>query len=1155
MSEKTIIPEYNFKKQEEKWQKKWEAEKLYQPDLDKAQKPFYNLMMFPYPSAEGLHIGGVYTFTGVDTFGRLKKMQGYDVFEPIGLDGFGIHSENYAMKIGEHIKEVSGRTEKNFYRQLSSIGNMYDWSRTVETYKPEYYKWTQWLFLKLFEKGLAYQKEAKVNWCPWCKTVLSDEQVIQGLCERCDSQVEKKELKQWFFKITDYAERLLKNLEWIDWSEDVKTNQKNWIGKSEGAKVKFSISNNQSLTSKEDVLILHGWEGSSQTDWIPETKKYLESLGHKVYAFDAPNTEKPVFEEWLEFIEDKIEKNKLKEFILIGHSMGGLLAGKLAEKYSLNQLVLVAPVGPKGSEGYLQQFGEKITPEELEVFRKYQNRELDVQKIKKNAKKMQIIFGEKDPWIPKEIREFYINNFPEAKIQILEGQGHISGDEGVKKCKELENLFNLEIEVFTTRPDTLFGATYMVLAPEHELIENLKDQIENWEEVEKYITQAKNKSEQERKEEEKDKTGVEVKGIKAINPVNNEEIPIWIADYVLAGYGTGAIMAVPAHDERDWEFAKKYGIEIKTVVAPYLLDKKFPPKPDKNTKERDVVAAIVKNPKTNEYLCLEWTKTTWQSFITGGIDGEKIQEAARREVWEESGYKNLKFIKEIKGGPIFAEFYRLHKGDNVIAKFRYLVFELENEERDEIDSEELKKHKPVWIKEEEIENFINVGNQKIAWYRYKNGDKAYTELGQAINSDFLDGLKTEEAKAKMIEWLEEKGLGKKSIDYKLRDWCVSRQRYWGPPIPIIHCKKCGAVPVPEKDLPVELPDMEDFLPEGKGRGPLAKNKEFVNVKCPTCGGDAERETDVSDPFVDSAWYFLRYPSTEFDTETINKERAKKWLPVDSYIGGKEHTVLHLLYSRFITMVLNDLGYIEFEEPYKRFFGHGLITKDGAKMSKSKGNVINPDEMLEKYGADAVRLYLRFLGDFSQGGDWRDDGAEGMSRFVKKTWSLFFELNGNGNGVEKTHMIDRTIKVIGEDIDKLSFNTAVARYMEFINWIKDNSNNFNQEQLERVKEVMALVIAPMAPFMAEEFWASLGNKKSIFVEKWPEYDENNLEDDSFELVVQINGKVRDKIMLSRGISEEEAKKKALHSEKISKNLDGQEPKKVIYIKEKLINIVI
>ncbi len=1049
MDDKKNNPEYNFKEIEKKWQKYWEDEELYQPDMDKAEKPFYNLMMFPYPSAEGLHIGGVCTFTGVDTFGRFKKMQGYDVFEPIGLDGFGIHSENYAMKIGEHIKNVSARTEKNFYRQLSSIGNMYDWSRTVETYKPEYYKWTQWLFLQMYKKGLAYQKKAKVNWCPWCKTVLSDEQVIQGKCERCDSEVQKKELKQWFFKITEYAEKLLKNLDWIDWPDDVKTNQRNWIGKSTGAIIEFPIANSQ-----------------------------------------LPN-------------KFKIQDSRFK------------------------------------------------------------------------------------------------------------------------------------IRVFTTRPDTLFGATYMVVAPEHEIISNLKSQISNLKEVKEYISKALAKSETERKAEEKEKTGVEVKGIKAVNPATGEEIPVWVADYVLTDYGTGAIMAVPGHDERDWEFARKFGLKIKCVVEP-------------------------RSEKTKELISLAGSY------------------------------------------------------------------------------------------------YPNMSSQEIIESIYK-GELCYPFKGCSVNSGFLDGLETSEAKEKMIEWLEENGYGERSTDYKLRDWCISRQRYWGPPIPIVWCENCAKpkallihgfessgggnwfsgikkrleekgfevfnpnmpesghpnveswletlqpyldklnensivighslgskaavhllgrtnkkiaklflvasaignpkrnweklkeqmpgsdvealrkfwqepinwksvnksvkesfvilskddpvidpehykiaelkdkivekwdgfkhfgkkdipelfdyiienskdlvnqaknkkvpVPVREEDLPVELPEMEDFLPEGKGKGPLAKNEEFVKTKCPVCGGEAQRETDVSDPFVDSSWYFFRYPSTEFSDKPFDKKRTHKWLPVDSYIGGKEHTVLHLLYSRFITMVLNDLGYIDFEEPYKRFFGHGLITKDGAKMSKSKGNVVNPDEMIEKYGADTTRLYLRFLGDFEQGGDWRDSGVEGMFRFVKKLWQTFFEVTGNGQGVEQDFMIDRTIKLVGEDIEKLSFNTAVARYMEFVNWTRENRSKFNKKQALKVKKTLALLIAPMAPHLAEEFWRVLGGEKSIFLEKWPQYDSKNIQSDKIELVVQINGKVRDKFQADAQVSEDEAKKEALRREKVQKYLEGKEPKKVIYVKGKLVNIVV
>lgn len=1160
MKKGKTIPQYNFAKIEKKWQKTWEEKKQNEVNLDEAKKPFYNLMMFPYPSAEGLHVGGVYTYTGVDTFGRFKRMQGFDVFEPIGLDGFGIHSENYAMKIGEHIDEVSKRTEKNFYRQLGSIGNMFDWSRTVETYKPNYYRWTQWLFLQMYKKGLAYQKKAKVNWCPSCKTVLSDEQVIQGQCERCESFVDKRELKQWFFKITEYADRLLKNLDWIDWPEDVKTNQKNWIGRSEGANVKFKV----------------------------------ECAG--------------------------------------------------------------------------------------------ENKE--------------------------------------------------------------------EIEVFTTRPDTLFGATYMVLAPEHELVERVKEHIKNWNEVEKYIKKSISKSEQERKNDEKTKTGVELKGISAVNPASGEKIPVYVADYVLAGYGTGAIMAVPAHDQRDFEFAEKFGIEIKEVVTP-VYGKEHP-----DAVYRETITAIIQRESDKRFLFLKLKGNFDKDLITpviGGIkEGEDIEKATKREVEEETGLK-VASIREL-GGKVESHFYAGHKKVWRKRLDQPVSVKLASEEPGEISEEESKKHDILWLTEEEAFEKLTFEDVQSGFLRYVGKNKAYSSEGKAVNSEFLNGKTTKEAKAAMLEWLEKEKVGEKSIDFKLRDWCVSRQRYWGPPIPIVWCKECAkketktkvliihgfeangednwypelktklekegcevfapsmsttespdfdswmkelepfiekmdensvivghslgskaalhllsrakkqikkvfliasaigngpkrdwealrkawpnadvdslhkfwtrevdwsavnknlikearvilskddpwidpehyklvdlddvvlekwegfrhftlescpkltdyisenivgdlepvAVPVPDEQLPVKLPPMEDFLPEGTGKGPLARNEEFVKTSCPVCGADAERETDVSDPFVDSAWYFFRYCSTEFDEVAFDKERTKKWLPVDSYIGGKEHTVLHLLYSRFITMVFHDLKLIDFEEPYKRFFGHGLITKEGAKMSKSKGNVVNPDDMIGKYGADTTRMYLRFLGDFSQGGDWRDSGIEGMNKFVRRLWTLFHELEGVGNGVDNLSMIDKTIKVVGEDLERLSFNTAVARLMEFVNWTKENKEKFNVEQVAKIKQTMALVFAPMMPHLAEEFWQEIGGKDSVCKQIWPEFDKDKIIDDEIELIVQINGKLRDKLKVSKDITETKAKDLVLGSEKIKTFIGEKEIRKVIYVPGKLVSIVI
>ncbi len=794
------MPKYDPNKIEKKWQKKWAEDEIYQVDLDKAKKPFYNLMMFPYPSAEGLHVGNMYAFVHSDAYGRFIKLQGYDVFEPIGLDGFGIHSENYAIKIKEHIKDVSARTEKNFYNQLHSIGNAYDWTRTVETYKPNYYKWTQWLFLKMHEKGLAYRKKSSVNWCPSCKTVLSDEQVIAGHCERCSTQTEKKEMEQWFWRITDYAEKLLNNLRKIDWSEDVKTIQENWIGKSEGALVKFKIG---------------------------------------------------------------------------------------SDKYGL--------------------------------------------------------------------------------------------------------------EVFTTRPDTLFGATYMVVCPEHEILEKFKAKIKNWPEIEKYIKETNKKSDIDRTDLNKDKTGIEIKGLTAINPVNNKEIPIFVADYVLSDYGTGAIMAVPAHDERDYDFAKKFNLPIIKVI-----------KTDKD--------------------CFE---------------GEGI----------------------------------------------------------------------------------------------------------SINSEFLNGLETKDAVREVTKWLTKKKLGKKEVNYKLRDWCISRQRYWGPPIPMINCQKCGWQPVPEKDLPIELPEMDDFLPDGTGKGPLNKIKEFVNTTCPKCKGPAKRETDVSDPFVDSSWYFMRYPCTEFKDKALDKKRLKKWMPVDMYIGGKEHSVLHLLYSRFVTMVLHELGYVPEQEPYKQFRAHGLLISEGAKISKSKGNIVNPDEYIKKYGADAVRMYLMFLGDMRQGGDWRDSGMQGMYKFANRVYSLTNQVNDKKPDQGLVKLLHRTIKGVENDMGRLKYNTAIAKLMVLTNKIQEVGTS---------KEILgkfAILLSPFAPHIAEELWETLGNKETISKEKWPEYDKKLIQEETWQLIIQINGKVRDKIEVEKGITEKQAKEIALESEKIKKWLGKKKLKKSIYIPNRLINLVI
>ncbi|MDD5098908.1 MAG: class I tRNA ligase family protein, partial [Candidatus Colwellbacteria bacterium] len=677
---KKIPKEYNFKAVEKKWTAYWLKKKVYEPDIAKTKKPFYNLMMFPYPSAEGLHVGNMYAFTGSDIFGRFTRMQGNDVLEPIGLDGFGIHSENYAMKKGVHPMRQAKVAEKNFYKQLHMIGNGFAWDHHLETYDPEYYKWTQWLFTQMFNAGLAYRKKAPVNWCPSCKTVLADEQVIAGRCERCDSEVSKKELEQWFFRITKYAPKLLKNLDKIDWSDKVKIAQRNWIGKSEGVLIPFEV--------------------------------------------DGPSLSVPV-----------------------------------------------------------------------------------------------------------------------------------------------------QTEVFTTRPDTIMGVTFVVVAPESEIIEKLKSAITNWKEVEEYVWKSKNKPEAERMAEDKEKTGVELKGIKAINPANGMEVPVWVADYVLAGYGTGVVMGVPAYDARDLAFAQAFGLRV--VQSPLV-------------------------PREN-------------------------------------------IIKRIKG--------------------------------------------------------------------------------------------------------------KTAVKYRLRDWLISRQRYWGPPIPLIYCRHCaekinkakgkerqkyslgelqnpGWFAVNEKNLPVVLPFVKEFRPTGTGDSPLSAVPSFYKTKCSNCGRDAKRETDVSDTFLDSSWYFLRYPSFNNRRNAFDKKTTKKWLPVDMYLGGAEHSVLHLLYSRFVTMALKDMGHIDFDEPFSKFRAHGLIIRDGTKMSKSKGNVVNPDDYIKRFGADALRMHLMFLGPLEDGGDFRDAGMVGVTRFLGRLWS--FSTGRIFKGKELSLWMNGTIKKITEDIPALKYNTAIAELMIALN---------------------------------------------------------------------------------------------------------------------------
>ena len=815
---------YPFKEVEEKWRKRWEENQTYKTDLTEKEKALYTLVMFIYPSGAKLHCGHWYNYGPTDSWARFKKLQGYNVFEPMGYDAFGLPAENYAIKTGVHPKDSTFTNIDDIRKQLKNMGCMYDWDAELMTCVPEYYKWNQWLFIQMYKKGLAYRKKAPVNWCPSCQTVLANEQVHgEGECERCGTTVEQKNLTQWFLKITNYADELLDGLKTIDWPEKTKLMQENWIGKSYGAQINFKI----------------------------------------------------------------------------------------------------------------------------------------------------------------------------------DGRGE-------------------EFTVFTTRPDTLFGATYMVLSPEHPLVEEIATP-ENLPAIKEYKDKIKSLSEIDRTSTSKEKTGVNT-GAFAINPANGKKIPIWIADYVLMTYGTGAIMAVPGQDERDWEFAEKFELPIiRTVQTP--------------------------------------------------------------EGWE---------------------------------------------------------------------------------------GKAYTEDGPAINSDFLDGLKVKEAKARMIDWLVEKGLGESKVNYRLRDWLISRQRYWGTPIPVVYCESCGEVLVPEDQLPVELPYEVEFKHDGGS--PLAGNEEFVNTTCPKCGGPAKRDVDTMDTFVDSSWYYLRYLDPGLSDKPFDTELVNRWSPVDMYVGGAEHATMHLLYARFVHKFLRDQGLVKSDEPFQKLIHQGTITNEGAKMSKSKGNVVNPDQFIVNYGADVFRMYLMFMGPYELGGDWSDKGITGVDRFVQRAYALF---NNHHDVMKEVHMpekldlatlsdveksvyrkVNQTVGKVGVEIDNFRFNTAVAALMELVNELVKNLELCKKELQAYALSRFATMLAPLAPHMGEECWEIAGNETGLFDNPvWYEVDKTALVVDEVTIVVQVNGKLRAKLDLPVDSEENVVKEAVYANENVKSFTDGKTIVKEIYVKNKIYNIVV
>ena len=800
---------YNHKEIEPKWQKIWEEKGCFHAEENSDKEKFFALIEFPYPSGQGLHVGHPRPYTALDVVSRKRRLQGYNVLYPIGWDAFGLPTENYAIKNHIHPEEVTKKNVARFKKQIQSLGISFDWSREINTTDPDYYKWTQWIFLQLFKKGLAYKKEMAVNWCTSCKCVLANEEVVNGVCERCGSEVVRKVKSQWMLKITEYADRLIDDLDLVDYPDRVKAQQKNWIGKSTGAEVDFK-------TTEGDILT-----------------------------------------------------------------------------------------------------------------------------------------------------------------------------------------------VYTTRCDTLFGATYMVISPEHPCIEKWSDKISNIDEVKAYQAEASKKSDFERTELVKEKTGVLIDGVKAVNPVNGKEIPIFVSDYVLVSYGTGAIMAVPAHDTRDWEFAKKF---------------------------------------------------------------------------------NLPIIEVVKGGKDVQE-------------------------------------------------------------------EAFTDCatGVMVNSDFLTGLSVEDAKKKMISWLEENGVGRAKVNYKLRDWVFSRQRYWGEPIPIVHCDKCGYVPIPESELPLKLPMVDSYEPTDTGESPLSKMTDWVETTCPHCGGKAYRETDTMPQWAGSSWYFLRYMDPHNNEALASKEALEYWSPVDWYNGGMEHTTLHLLYSRFWHKFLYDIGVVPTPEPYAKRTSHGMILgENGEKMSKSRGNVVNPDEIVEQYGADTMRMYEMFIGDFEKAAPWSASSIKGCRRFLERYYNLQEKLiDGDAIRPEFECAFHKTIKKVGDDIENIKFNTAIAALMALMNDISA-VGNINKKEYA----IFTILLNPFAPHITEEVWESCSLGDGIVAEQsWPLFDESKCKEEEIEIVVQVNGKIKAKLMIPADAEQSEAISLAKADENVKKAVDGMNIIKEIYVKGRLVNIVV
>jgi leucyl-tRNA synthetase/predicted esterase YcpF (UPF0227 family) len=1119
---------YDHKKIEKKWQQFWAKHKIYStPDKAVGKDNFFLLVEFPYPSGN-LHVGHWYAFAIPDILARTKRMQGKNVLYPIGFDAFGLPAENAAIQRGINPRTWTKQNIAYMSKQVRSMGTSFDWSREVQTIDPAYYKWTQWMFLQFFKKGLAYQKETAVNWCPKDKTVLANEQVVEGKCERCGSEVVQRQMLQWNLKITEYADRLVDDLDALDWPEPIKDAQRAWIGRSEGAEIDFPLVFEND--KKYKFVFLHGWKSTGEGPRYKWMIEELEKLGHTVLIPKLPNTEHP---KEIEQVEAALNATEYDEnTILVGHSLGGLVALKVAErlKKPIARLIVVSAAMNPSYPGY-----------EERPFKKDFSWKIDAEKIKEIAP-VRVVLSD----LQEVNRVQYLKDLAqEIDARLVETKAikpHFKGD------KEPDILMWLRptIRVFTTRADTLYGGTFLVLAPEHPwvtlAIQKHRELFGNAEEIERYIALSAKKTELER-QESRDKTGVELKGVKAINPASGKEIPLWIGDFAIATFGTGALFG-DAHDERDVEFATKYGIPLKETLQPLVFRTSGADAvKGEPFKDREAVMALVRRKSDGKFLAINYRPTSTHEFVSGGLEaGETHEQAAVREIREETGYTNVKFVRSL-GSVIHTKYYSVNYKQNIFGHYQPLLFELLGDERVEVSADEKARHEVLWLTEEEMSGFLNRDDYRSGWNRYVG--KPYTGYGVLYDSAEFSGLTSEEALPKIGA-----KFGRLVKQYRLRDWIVSRQRYWGVPIPIVHCPKCGAVPVPDKDLPVKLPDVKDYLPEGSGKSPLAKVGKFVNVKCPKCKGKAERETDTLDTFVDSSWYFLRYTDPRNSKEFAANSRQKKWMPINLYSGGAEHTTMHVLYSRFWHKALYDLGLVADKEPYTRRMNRSIILgPDGQKMSKSRGNVIDPDEVVARLGADTVRLYLAFIGPYNEVGSypWNPDGVVGVRRFLERLWrTQEYVVKGDVAGLET--VLHRTIRKVGDDIALLKFNTAIAQLMVLQNAI-EKEKKIGKRQWDSLLKL----VAPFAPHIAEELWSLSKHKGSIHKADWPAYDEAKIKTDTVKLAVQINGKTRAETEVaadSDKATQEEAAKAA-----VAERLAGKAILRTIVVQNRLVNFVV